>query len=90
MGLLACAGQSQRRDAARTFVTAELAAASCWMRCSASDELAIRAVVVDALYDRGASFYRGFGFPIRRSRRGHADGFAAGCTAGARYTLVST
>jgi predicted N-acetyltransferase YhbS len=28
----------------------------------ASDELAIRAVVVDALNDYGASFYRGFGF----------------------------
>jgi GNAT superfamily N-acetyltransferase len=117
--LLACAGQTQRRDAARTFVTtvpgggvagyytlvaaqvehehatasvrrglsrhfpipvallARLAVARPYQGAGlgrsllldalqralrASEELAIRAVTVDALNDRAASFYRSFGF----------------------------
>jgi len=117
--LRAYAGQSQRRDAARTFVTAELdgtvagyytlvaaqvehSAATASVRQSlsphfpipvgllarlavatqhqgrglgrsllldalqrvlrASDELAVRAVTVEAIDERAASFYRAFGF----------------------------
>jgi GNAT superfamily N-acetyltransferase len=54
---LAVAGNHQGADLGRSLLLDAL-----WRIVKASDELAVRAVTVEALNDRAASFYRHFGF----------------------------